>query len=655
MERAMDITAGDDVLVSSISDPCDERPMLKRARSSFDKNGQQMDANIGPPMADKSDLSALKRFAQDPLDYPRRRATIACEICRSRKSRCDGGRPKCRLCSELGADCVYREPGVKLDAGDKMILEQLARIEGMLQISLHPPTGAGASLAGPISPANSNPASEDLQIKRLSSATTITSGAVPLNGLGTWSANISTMPKTHTTPALHLLQWPTIRDLISRQCDPEVLMQLEMARDPLDLTSHGAMDFSNISRYVQAFFDRVNVWYAAVNPYNFKQHYNIAVNQDFRAGPESCVVLLVFALGAAAESGTSISRLPHGQSRPGMSFFAAAWEIIPSLIIRNDVLSAQCHILAAAYLLYLVRPLEAWNLLCGASMKIQLLFSSPQCIPPPLKELSERIYWNTLMIESDLLAELDLPHTGIVQFEESMRLPRSFPCDAANAGHNEDHPGHDDLWYFLAEIALRRLLNRVSHLIYTHERSTSFSIASLEPVAAELDFQLTQWYEGLPAPVKFPRERLPARDQIQTVLRLRYFACRTIIYRPYIQAVLQDESLAAKPGVQDACRKCLEACIRQLEHISAHQEGHLPYLWQGALSIMSQTLLIMGATLSPALSQLLPPSHQMEIIFAETVAEVNRLAHLAPSIKLCANIMTEAEERRQIFVRQPNR
>ncbi|KAI7567855.1 hypothetical protein KC346_g20637, partial [Hortaea werneckii] len=305
-------------------------------------------------------------------------------------------------------------------------------------------------------------------------------GALPLNGLGTWSANISTMPKTHTTPALHLLQWPVIKDLVSRPCDPQVLLQREMAREPLDLRQYQALDFSNLNAYAQAFFERVNVWYAIVNPYTWWQYYRTAASQNLQSGAESCAVLLVLALGEAAHSGVSISLLPSGQRPPGMSFFAAAWTMLPSL----------------------------------------------------MKELLERVYWNTLLIESDLLAELDLPHSGIVQFEEIMRLPRSFPYDVTIAGPDEELPGDDDLWYFLAEIALRRLLNRVSHLIYTHKRSATFSIASLEPVVAELDYQLTQWYEGLPISVKFPRERTPAASQVQTVLRLRYFACRTIIYRP---------------------------------------------------------------------------------------------------------------------------
>lgn len=259
-------------------------------------------------------------------------------------------------------------------------------------------------------------------------------------------------------------------------------------------------------------------------------------------------------------------------------------------------------------------------------------------------------FYSTLLIESDLLAELDLPHSGIVAFEESMRLPRSFPYDAIVAG-SEEPPGNDDIWYFLAEVALRRLLNRVSSLLYSQHRS---SITSLEPIVAELEYQLEQWYENLPQQIRFPiRDRAQTRDKVQTVLRLRYFACRTIIFRPYIQAVLGDEGLIHEPGVKTACEKGLEACYLQLDDVLSHHDGHLPYLFQGALSVTSQSLMLMGATLSNVLSALLPASHQVEAVILSVVHEVQRLGYLAPSIELCAELLREAEERRQVLMQRP--
>lgn len=551
-------------------------------------------------------MNPLKRRntgADTGVDYPRRRATIAvgalpsphtdavsrrqwplaapmrttvetdwrrwglrqCEVCRSRKSRCDGTKPKCKLCTELGAECVYREPGIKLDAGDKLILERLGRIESLLQMNMvGGSNGMGGMGHNSPNMSNGTGLSGD-NLLQLANGDPNFVSVIPSGGLGTWSAsnngNISTMPKVHTNAALHLLQWPMIRDLVSRPYDPQILLQLEMAREPLhSLTKTPCVDLSNTNAYIEAYFERVNVWYACVNPYTWRSHYRIALSNGFREGPESCIVLLVLALGQASLRG-SISRIVPHEDPPGLQYFTAAWSLLPGMMTSNSVLAAQCHLLAAAYLFYLVRPLEAWNLLCTTSTKLQLLLMTPNRVPADQRELSERIYWNTLLFESDLLAELDLPHSGVIAFEENVGLPCGFE------GDEQESVGRDDLWYFLAEIALRRLLNRVSQLIYS--KDSMASTTSLEPVASELDFQLTQWYENLPLPLQFPFTRTMLPDPVQTVLRLRFYACRTIIYRPYILAVLDNEQAVLDPAVRDSCTKCLEASIRQLEHILA--------------------------------------------------------------------------------------
>lgn len=466
------------------------------------------------------------------------------------------------------------------------------------------------------------------------------------------------MPKMHTTPALHLLQWPLIRDLVPKAYGPQHLLRLEMAREPLRLTPNSGFDLTNASTYAQAFFTHGNVWYACVNPHTWNQYYQSALAQGFQEGPMSCFVLLVLALGSAGHSG-SISFVLADHEPPGLPYFAAAWSFLPSVMMQNTVVATQCMVLASAYLFYLVRPLEAWTLLSNVSLKLQLLFGSPDRIPAQWRELSVRVYWNALLFESDLLAELDLPHSGIVNFEEIVDLPGGFEEEGDNDGDEAERERseqsgirkrrHDDLWYFLAEIALRRLLNRVSHIIY--QKDSTHTLSTLGPIVSELDFQLSQWYDSLPRPIQFPLTQSPLSNPVQTVLRLRYNACRTIIYRPYILAVLEDEQAGADAGVKECCRRCLDATVRQLEHIASHREGHLPYLWQGALSMVSQTLLIMGASMSPILSVLLPPTARTDAIIAGVVAEVERYAHLAPSLKLSAEIIRDAERRRQIRLR----
>ncbi|KAK6379813.1 hypothetical protein LTS17_005886 [Exophiala oligosperma] len=48
--------------------------------------------------------------ASPPPSYKRRRIALACTSCRNRKSRCNGAKPSCSLCVELGFECIYQQP-----------------------------------------------------------------------------------------------------------------------------------------------------------------------------------------------------------------------------------------------------------------------------------------------------------------------------------------------------------------------------------------------------------------------------------------------------------------------------------------------------------------------------------------------------------------
>ena len=75
-----------------------------KARDTSQPSENRPDSVSNSILKDDSEESTnpLKRRNTDAgVDYPRRRATIACEVCRSRKSRCDGTKPKCKLCTEL--------------------------------------------------------------------------------------------------------------------------------------------------------------------------------------------------------------------------------------------------------------------------------------------------------------------------------------------------------------------------------------------------------------------------------------------------------------------------------------------------------------------------------------------------------------------------
>ena len=75
-----------------------------------------------------------------PPSYKRRRIALACTSCRNRKSRCNGARPSCSLCVELGFECVYQQPAatsnlnVKTTQAPSGYDERLRAIEETLRL-----------------------------------------------------------------------------------------------------------------------------------------------------------------------------------------------------------------------------------------------------------------------------------------------------------------------------------------------------------------------------------------------------------------------------------------------------------------------------------------------------------------------------------------
>lgn len=117
---------------------------------------------------------------------------------------------------------------MKLDAGDKLILEQLAWIEGLLHPSLGM-VGMSLSSTSPATSNDPNTGTEDRATGTINTA--LISAKLSAAGLRSWfnppqSISVLTMPKTHTTPALHLLQWPLNRGLRTA-----LLMEEPLGRD----------------------------------------------------------------------------------------------------------------------------------------------------------------------------------------------------------------------------------------------------------------------------------------------------------------------------------------------------------------------------------------------------------------------------------------
>lgn len=62
-----------------------------------------------PGVSKKRKIPSSSSWLPHKGDFQRKRSATACQLCRSRKTKCDNNRPICSKCHELGAECIYQD------------------------------------------------------------------------------------------------------------------------------------------------------------------------------------------------------------------------------------------------------------------------------------------------------------------------------------------------------------------------------------------------------------------------------------------------------------------------------------------------------------------------------------------------------------------
>lgn len=160
---------------------------------------------------------------------------------------------------------------------------------------------------------------------------------------------------------------------------------------------------------------------------------------------------------------------------------------------------------------------------------------------------------------------------------------------------------------------MRRLLNRVHQLLYARGTGASSARDRFPAVVAELDHQLDEWRDVLPAAFRFAIDGRggPAAGghgagtvagleaEASGFLRQRYLTCRSVIYRPYLMWVLSGNggnegggggsgsgNGARQPDAEmlEGCRLCLESCLLHVLNLKGFAQTVLVDTWICSLS-----------------------------------------------------------------------
>jgi hypothetical protein len=492
-------------------------------------------AAMAIPRSSGSDSGSKRRPApRGTAAYPRKRANTACQVCRARRTKCDNKKPSCSFCERVGAKCI--SSSVDLSAFDPASLKILERLDLLEERLL----------------------SQQSQQPRQGS--TLTDDSVPNEP----------HPQLHalSTNVVDVLSWPVFEGRFDAHLDVKSLLR----KAPPDVAvlspisdSYTTVDDQDPSagmKLLDAFLQHVHVKNPILDEVKVRQMVHRINLEGFGWDPESCLVLIIYALGTIASSFGNSSSVPANLGR-ATSYFNASQKRIGTLLGRGGTLEAQCFFFSGVYLMSALQPIHAWRnfiqaLACCQEFEFakQSLYSESNSIlggsGGPTAE--ESVYWTCWKSELELRVTLQLPDFSA----NDLMYPRLFPTPPAESGNEQ----HRAWYYYLAEIALRRLDTRVrSEMCHTPRPNSDLAFVELSHAIPSYEDQIESWMHSLPETMSLHTPEADD-DVLKFILRGHMMNFYELIYWPFLDAVInQQQGFLA---IEEYGRKGLHCCIERI-------------------------------------------------------------------------------------------
>lgn len=246
----------------------------------------------------------------------------------------------------------------------------------------------------------------------------------------------------------------------------------------------------------------------------------------------------------------SASRDEYGNAKnlqviPGLSLYGYATTILGLLQGGVELEHVQAGLLAGLYAGQLAHPFQSHGWICQAARACQVLIRQRRYdrLDELTKEGYKFAFWTCLQLESDLLAELDIPASGISRSEGRMKLPAGTTFSLPNSHFA---PMTVMMMYYSAQVHLRRVLNNVHTDLYKVEKPGQTRWSST--VQEALSMNLENWRCSLPDVMEWKDSDEPATDINAARMRAKYYGARYIIHRPLLYHALHYGQTGARIG-----------------------------------------------------------------------------------------------------------
>jgi len=307
---------------------------------------------------------------------------------------------------------------------------------------------------------------------------------------------------------------------------------------------------------------------------------------DTERSASNAVVHLVLALGKIcthkgdllgsrrSSSNDSFSSQPAKNIEiiPGLAYYAKAAEILGDQIDGNDLIHAQMFLLAGLYKGQLARVKESMSWITMAGRVIQTLLDrfklyndnywttysdvrrphekGQKLITDMQQNLMVIASWTCLQLESDILAELRLPSSGIQNIENLLLMPHDLAEEETFEGlaPHEDKKGesyNNVILFYTAQMFLRKRLNQVHRELYGSD-CLEQPLAEVQAILHGHKAILHGWRAMLPPDLTWRDDEPPPGGILSARLRAKYWGARYVINRPFL-----DYALHIMPHVRD--------------------------------------------------------------------------------------------------------
>ncbi|KAL3587520.1 hypothetical protein FPOAC2_13417 [Fusarium poae] len=241
----------------------------------------------------------------------------------------------------------------------------------------------------------------------------------------------------------------------------------------------------------------------------------------------------------AGASGAGSSPTRNYEVIPGLEYFAYATDILGNHTGAYNMKNVYANIFAGLYHGQLGRPMESFAFIHTASHKLQAIMRPSLDKMRRIKRNNEFIqetkynqfslaFWTCLQLESDIIAEMQLPPSGLLSHEDDMPHPNMSLLQGFDQRILDSYPG---------QLYLRTHLNSIHRMFYAPEDPAKPGKDKFGNVGVVSD--AVSGMHWVAPSFAFREDDPPADDILAARLRAKYWGAQVITYRPFIQQILQ--------------------------------------------------------------------------------------------------------------------